>query len=177
MKSRPLINARSEGIESSRVFAKGFRERRCLVPASWYYEWVGEKGSKTVLKIGLKSGEPLMMAGLWERRKDGDDGLKSACTIITTESVGALNELHPRMPAILTPESQHIWLDPDAGQPDLLGILHPYPDEDMEAIGAEPLIPDGVAGARGLMGPGQSPSSHRSTPAKWRASTPGSGLS
>ena len=142
--TRPIRDylSRSEGIESSRVFAKAFRERRCLVPASWYYEWVGEKGSKTPLKIGLKTGEPLMMAGLWEKRKEQDGGPKSACSIVTTEAVGALQELHPRMPLILPPEVQDAWLSPETSQDDLLQLLVPYPDEEIEAVKSDPLEPD-----------------------------------
>lgn len=60
------FNARAEGIDEKPSFRSAFAKRRCLVPASGFYEWKREGTGKRPCAIGLKGGEPMTFAGLWE---------------------------------------------------------------------------------------------------------------
>jgi putative SOS response-associated peptidase YedK len=102
------INARAESVASRPTFREAFRSRRCIVPASGFYEWqaTGEK-TKQPWYIYRADGEPLLMAGLWE---PGRDGGPPTFTVITTDANPLVAPLHDRMPVILEPESVGRWL-------------------------------------------------------------------
>jgi putative SOS response-associated peptidase YedK len=99
-----LINARLEGIATKPAFRSAWKERRCLIPASGFYEWRAvevpgkSKPAKMPFYISRKDGVPLTVAGLWERW--GKDKLLS-CTILTTEAADGIRDLHNRMPVML----------------------------------------------------------------------------
>ena len=61
-----LINARAETLAEKPAFRAAARARRCLIPASWFYEWTGEKGAKQPWKIAAPDDTPLALAGLWQ---------------------------------------------------------------------------------------------------------------
>jgi putative SOS response-associated peptidase YedK len=108
-----LINARIEGIDKKPSFRAAWKERRCLIPASGFYEWrevavPGKaKPAKQPFYISRKDDLPLTFAGLWERW--GADKLLS-CTIITTEASDGIRDLHNRMPVMLGKEGFGPWL-------------------------------------------------------------------
>ncbi len=105
-----LINARSETVAEKPSFRSAFKYRRCLIPASGFYEWKTEKGIKQPLYISLMSGEPMAFAGLWEtwNPKEGE-GIESCC-IITTAANSFMEQIHDRMPVVLNPEQWSLWL-------------------------------------------------------------------
>lgn len=105
-----LINARGETVSSKPSFRNAFKRRRCLIPASGFYEWKTENGKKRPWYFSLKSGEPMAFAGLWETwsPKDGEE-IKSCC-IITTKANSFMEPIHDRMPVILNPEQWTLWL-------------------------------------------------------------------
>jgi putative SOS response-associated peptidase YedK len=132
-----MINARAETVAEKNSFKSAFRKRRCLIPADGFYEWQkNEAGSGPTQPyyIRLETGTPYAFAGLWESW-EGEDGRKiHSTTIITTEANELVGEIHHRMPVILSPESYSTWLDTSIQEPDeLMGLLHPYPSEQMEA--------------------------------------------
>ncbi len=116
-----LINARAEKVTASPAFRSSAKSKRCLVPMDGYYEWrpnpdtgAGKKARKTPFFMHRTDGEMLFMAGLWsvwKPAKDGDPLL--SCTIITTDAVGELAEIHDRMPLIVPAGEWDRWLDPD----------------------------------------------------------------
>lgn len=131
------INARSETAHTSPAFRAAFRGRRCLIPASGFFEWDKKGGSKQPYYIHRVDGQPLALAGLWEhwQSKDGEEAVES-CTILTTEPSEPVVRLHDRMPVILEPEDFDRWLDPDEHQVEALrtmlqpaaaGLLEMYP--------------------------------------------------
>lgn len=129
------INARAETITTSPVFREAMKRRRCLVPATGFYEWqpLGQK-SKQPWVIELKDGDVFAFAGLWERWKDKSTGQAlETYTIITTDPNEVLEPLHDRMPVILSPRDYDRWLDP--GDPSQLptDLLRPYPADEMKA--------------------------------------------
>jgi len=122
------INARAESLETASAFRNAYEARRCLVPASAFYEWSGPKGKRTKWRIVLKD-EPLFaLAGLWEWWKDRsrDDPPVHSYTIVTTDANAALMHIHDRMPVIITAQDYARWLDPQQNVSDL---LVPYPDK------------------------------------------------
>ncbi|WP_343572528.1 SOS response-associated peptidase [Mycobacterium sp.] len=117
-----LINARAENVTTSPAFRSSAKTKRCLVPMDGYYEWranadgaSGKKARKTPFFLHRGDGEMLFMAGLWSVWKSAKDATPLvSCTIITTEAVGELAEIHDRMPLIAPEEEWDRWLDPDA---------------------------------------------------------------
>ncbi|MCJ7496766.1 MAG: SOS response-associated peptidase [candidate division Zixibacteria bacterium] len=125
-----MINARIETVTEKPSFRTAFSKRRCLVPADGYYEWEknGKPGKKQPFRIILKSRELLAFAGLWDLWKNPEGETIHSYTIITTEADELVRKIHPRMPVILRPENEDVWLDPNLHDPNtLMKVLHPYP--------------------------------------------------
>lgn len=136
-----MINARAEGVESKPSFRTPLRKQRCLILADGFYEWqapVPPAKRKIPYLIGLASGEPFAMAGLWSVWQPKDvvisDPLYS-CAIITTAANSAVHAIHARMPVILPRSAEASWLDPalDANVAALLALLAPVGSEALRA--------------------------------------------
>jgi putative SOS response-associated peptidase YedK len=129
-----LINARSDKVASSPAFRGSAKSKRCLVPMDGWYEWranpesaAGKKTAKTPFFMHRDDGDTLFMAGLWSVWKPAKAGEPLlSCTIITTDAVGELAEIHDRMPLILAEADWDAWLNPDA--PVDPGLLARAPD-------------------------------------------------
>jgi putative SOS response-associated peptidase YedK len=131
-----MINARREGVADKPAFRSAFRRRRCLVPASGFYEWKKHPDgkTKTPMHIRMKDKKPFAFAGLWEVWRAPDGSKLQTCTIITGPPNELVGAIHDRMPSILKPEDYHRWLDPDElPTEELTEMLQPYPAELMEA--------------------------------------------
>lgn len=123
-----LINARAESLHRKPAFEDAVRFRRCVVPADGFYEWRREGGGKQPYYVRSEEDVPLCFAGLWERWSGGPDDPVESCTIVTTDANELLKPLHPRMPAILTPEGRERWLDPALRHHrELVPLLRPAP--------------------------------------------------
>ncbi|HEX8289879.1 MAG TPA: SOS response-associated peptidase [Pyrinomonadaceae bacterium] len=130
-----MINARAETITEKPSFREAFRNRRCIIPASGFYEWQKtEKGAKQPFYFYLKEREVFGFAGLWEEWIDKESGeLLETCTIITTEANEVLKPVHDRMPVILKPEDYDQWLDLKEKNTDKLQkLLVPYIAKEMD---------------------------------------------
>lgn len=126
------INARAETVDTNPVFREPFRHKRCLVPASGYYEWkTGPKNAKTPFYFHLKSGEPFAFAGLWDVWGEDAEKLATCCTITVPPNELA-KPIHDRMPLIIPREQFDRWLSPDTPLADVLTLLTPYPASEME---------------------------------------------
>lgn len=132
-KGPQLINARADKVTTSPAFRSSAKSKRCLVPMDGYYEWranpaaEGKKARKTPFYLHRVDGEMLFAAGLWSVWKPAKDAAPLlSCTIITTDAVGALGEIHDRMPLIVPEHEWDRWLDPDA--PPDLELLAAPPD-------------------------------------------------
>jgi putative SOS response-associated peptidase YedK len=129
-KGRPLINARAEGLESQPAFKESFAERRCLIPADGFYEWLEDEHGKRPVWISRPNGELFAFAGLWaELPERSGDGMIHSCTIVTCEPNELIRPIHDRMPVVLGPDVEGAWLDPDAESGDLHGLLVPAPED------------------------------------------------
>ncbi len=127
-----LINARSETVSEKPAFKESFRLRRCLIPASGFYEWARtETGNKQPFYFKMKDERPFAFAGLWERWGEGRETIES-CTILTTEANDVLAPVHDRMPVIVAPEDYGLWLDQKMNKAErLTPLLRPYPAGEM----------------------------------------------
>ncbi len=133
------INARAETVATSRLFGAAVRDGRCLVPATGFYEWKAVPGQKRKQPyfIRLKGGTPFAFAGLWTPGHLAPP----TCAIITTDANELLAPIHPRMPVILDPDDEALWLDPGCVAPiKVLPCLRPHPSETMEAIPVSSLV-------------------------------------
>jgi putative SOS response-associated peptidase YedK len=125
------INARAETLATAPAFREAFRRRRCLVPASGFYEWKKVASGKQPYFIGMRDGSPLAFAGLWERWKQGETAVESF-TIVTGEPSSLIAAIHDRMPAILQPDDYDAWLS--AADPAILRpLLQPFPAQLLQA--------------------------------------------
>lgn len=128
-----MINARAETLAEKPAFRAALKKRRCLVLADGFYEWQKTPTGKQPMRITLASGEPFAMAGLWETWDAPDGSLLRTFTIVTGEPNELVAAIHNRMPTILLPEHEALWLD-NAAEPAIwLDILRSYPAERMAA--------------------------------------------
>jgi putative SOS response-associated peptidase YedK len=128
-----MINARAETLQEKPSFRTALAKRRCLIPADAYYEWKKEASGKQPYLFHRRDDGLFSFAGLWEEWKAPDGERIQSCTIITTEPNDLAATVHNRMPAILDRNAEALWLDPAARIPDLVQLLGPYPEDEMEA--------------------------------------------
>lgn len=123
------INARAETLVDKRLFTEAMTAgRRCLVPASGFFEFVSSPAGKQPYLLSAVDGSPLAMAGLWSRwSKPGAEPV-ATFTIITTAPNDDVAPLHDRMPALLRREQWGPWVDRGRGDDgDLAKLLQPAP--------------------------------------------------
>ena len=100
------FNARAETVHEKPMFREAFRRRRCIIPASGFYEWTGEKGNKTPHLFTAADASPILaFAGLWDKWKDPATGEEVlSCTMVVSEATAWMAPYHDRMPVLLTGE-------------------------------------------------------------------------
>jgi len=131
-----MINARAETLMEKPSFREAYKSRRCIIPASGFYEWQrAEKGAKQPFYFYLTNKEVFGFAGLWEEWLDKKSGESlETCTIITTEANDVLKPVHDRMPVILKAADYDEWLDTKEANTDKLQkLLAPYPPDEMSS--------------------------------------------
>lgn len=133
-----LINARSETVSEKPSFRTAFKRRRCLVPATGFYEWQRQEKRKQPYYMTLAGGAPFAIAGLWEHWEGGDGSVLETCTLLTTEANELMEPLHNRMPVILHPEDYAAWVgtgvdDTPQTLDQLRHLFRPYPADAMSA--------------------------------------------
>lgn len=107
-----LINARAETAAEKPSFRNAMRHRRCLIPASGFYEWKRpENGPKQPYWIRPRDGGLVAFAGLWEEWTDPDGGEIETGAILTVDANRTIAEIHNRMPAVIAKENFAGWLD------------------------------------------------------------------
>jgi putative SOS response-associated peptidase YedK len=147
-----VINSRSEKADVTPMFQRAVRERRCLVPASWFYEWRRVDGRKTKDKFAFalteaQNGELMYLAGVFGSFLGGyEGGGYDGFAILTRDADGQVSPYHDRMPVILRDESlKKAWLDTQvsysallaAFTPPLLSVRPAAPDEPRAKTGEQ----------------------------------------
>lgn len=133
----PPINARAETLVEKPMFRGALGKGRCIIPATGFYEWRGAgSGRKQPWHPRLRDGALFGFAGLYAVA-DGEPGF----AIVTTSANERVAPVHHRMPVILDPELEPLWLDAGVTEPAAaLPCLRPYPAELMEAYPVSPAV-------------------------------------
>ncbi len=121
-----MINARAETVATKPAFRRLFKEKRCLVPASGFYEWSMWERSKHPYFISKKDGRPFVFAGLYDAWQPTGGPQLLSYTIITTTANELILPVHNRMPVILDPLQAGVWLDRKTSTETLESLLAPY---------------------------------------------------
>jgi putative SOS response-associated peptidase YedK len=135
-----LTNARSETVAEKPSFRSAFKQRRCLIPASGFFEWKREAKHKQPFFIRPRDDDLFSFAGLWETWHDSEGEIIESCAIITTEANALMRTIHDRMPVILDTESEAVWLDSHAPVEELRSLLVPFASARMEAHAVDPYV-------------------------------------
>lgn len=119
-----LINARSETIAEKPAFREAVRERRCLVPASGFYEWE-RHGKETPLPwyVTRADGAPMVFAAIWQ---DWGEDRTPTCAVVTCPANADMARIHDRLPVILDPPDWPLWLG-EAGH-GAARLMRPVPE-------------------------------------------------
>jgi len=128
-----MINARVETLMEKSAFKNAVKHRRCLVPMDGFYEWKKEGNTKTPYRIILPETPIFTAAGLWESWKDSKGKEIFSFTVITQKPNTLMSTIHDRMPAILSPEQERLWIDNELSAADAISLIEPYPSELMSA--------------------------------------------
>ena len=136
-----MINARSETLLEKPSFKKAAESRRCIVPLDGFYEWKRDGKTKTPYRITTTNVDIFSVAGLWEKwvDKSKNEAIYSF-TLITQPPNSMMENIHNRMPAILLPDQEKIWLDSTLSAAEVMKIIEPYPSEMMKAYKVSPAV-------------------------------------
>ncbi len=110
---KPQINGRSESLETKASFKQAAQQRRCLIPASGFYEWQ-TKGPKQAFHIFLKNNPLFAFAGIWESYHTANGEILNSFCIITRAATEQMSAIHHRMPVMLTQKNERDWLSADS---------------------------------------------------------------
>ena len=128
----PHINARAETVHKLPLFREAFAKRRCLIPATGFYEWQKREDGKQPYRFRRKDLEPFAFAGIWEFARLGGEEILSTAMIVG-EANPLVGGVHDRMPVMLMSEDYDRWLGPTTSIDDLKAMLKPYDPALMEA--------------------------------------------
>jgi putative SOS response-associated peptidase YedK len=107
-------------------------QRRCLIPATGFYEWQQRADGKQPYRFVRKDLEPFAFAGVWEFAKINGEDIVSACMIVG-EANPLVGGIHDRMPVMLLSQDYDRWLDPAADIEEVRSLLRPYDPALMKA--------------------------------------------
>jgi putative SOS response-associated peptidase YedK len=134
-----LINARSEGAFDKPSWRGPLKHQRCLVPARGFYEWrrLDGKKAKQPYFIRPRDQELFAFAGIYDAWVDPEGREVWTFAIMTTEPNAEMASIHNRMPVILHPDDESLWLDPSLGtdredREVLATLLRSYEDGKLE---------------------------------------------
>jgi putative SOS response-associated peptidase YedK len=136
---RRLINARAETIARKAAFRDSLVRRRCLIPASGFFEWKSPgHGERVPLHVQSRE-KYFAFAGVWDEWITPEGWPLRTVALVTTEANRLLAPLHHRMPAILRREDEAAWLDPThQNTNELTRLLQPYKAERLKVFAVSP---------------------------------------
>lgn len=121
-----LFNARGETLAQKPAFAEAARRRRCLIPASGFYEWTKQGETRLPWYITRADGAPMVFAGVWQAWHGPEGARIATCAIVTTAAQGRMARLHDRVPVIVEPGDWPLWLGEQGHG--AARLLHALPD-------------------------------------------------
>jgi putative SOS response-associated peptidase YedK len=133
---RRLVNARLDTVAVKPAFREAWQRRRCLIPASGFYEWSEPRGGRKRPYFIRPRDEPLLaIAGLWERWRTPAGEKLETCVIVTTDANAQLVDIHDRMPLLIPRDAQALWLDPKSSIDQVLKLAERPPTLDARPVG------------------------------------------
>ena len=133
---RKLVNARLDSVAQKPAYREAWQRRRCLIPASGFYEWSEPKGGRKRPHFIGPGSEPLLaLAGLWERWRTPAGEKLETCVIVTTDATAQLAPIHDRMPLLIPRDAHALWLDPRTTVDDMLKLAARPPALDAYPVG------------------------------------------
>jgi len=120
--SKHLINARAETLAEKPSFKQAYQHRRCLIPATGFFEWQSTQSGKQPYHIHQHDNALFAFAGLWEHWERDQETVYS-CTIITTAANDKIAPIHNRMPVIIAAEYYDRWLDKKTKRIEMVDFL------------------------------------------------------
>ncbi len=150
-----LNNARAESVFDKPSFRQAVRRRRCLLPASGFYEWQATPSGKQPWYVSPHGDIPFAMAGLFEAwRADADSEWVLTCCILTTEANALMAPIHDRMPVMVAPQDWARWLARDVEQREAIEtMLRPADPATMRAWPVARAVNRGSAEGEALIAP------------------------
>ena len=122
------FNARAETVAEKPMFRDSFKKRRCLIPASGYYEWLDTPSGKQPYYFTRRDGQIITIAGLWSKWTDKSTGTDlHSCTMVITKPNKLAAEVHDRMPIILEAKDFEQWERGDVK--DAAALMKPAPED------------------------------------------------
>jgi putative SOS response-associated peptidase YedK len=137
------LNARSETVFEKPSFRKSIQSRRCLVPADGFFEWQAVGNKRIPWYIRSKDQEIFSFGGIWDKWKNEEGETLVTFSILTTDANPMMAEIHNtkrRMPLILPASSEAKWLDQSVSGDDILKLMVPFPEENLESWTISKLI-------------------------------------
>jgi putative SOS response-associated peptidase YedK len=133
---RRLVNARLDSVAAKPAFREAWQRRRCLIPASGFYEWSEPRGGRKRPYFIRPRTEPLLaLAGLWERWRTPTGEKLETCVIVTTDANAELEEIHDRMPLLIPRDAQALWLDRESSVEEVQSLAERPPPLDVHPVG------------------------------------------
>jgi len=129
-----MFNARAETVWEKVSFRHLINKKRCLIPASSYFEWkqIDGKEKKQKYRIGIIDQPIFFFAGLWDEWKNpATQSIVKSATIITCEPNEEMSKIHNRMPVIINSTMLDAWLAPNLERSNIETLLMPYLEKKM----------------------------------------------
>lgn len=146
-------NARAESILQKPMFADLIARKRCLAVATGYYEWQ-KAGKRRVPHLIRPTEGVMLMAALYDAWRLENGEIASSYCLITTEPATEISHIHNRMPAILRPGEEALWLDRKRNDVEqVMTLIRPYPGESLHWHPVSSRINDPRADDPGLVDP------------------------
>ncbi|MCH8906720.1 MAG: SOS response-associated peptidase, partial [Candidatus Heimdallarchaeota archaeon] len=133
------FNSRSETLQEKKAFAHSFKNKRCIIPMSGFYEWKKTQLRKIPYYIHLKN-DILPVAAIYDHWKNNSDEIIKSFSIVTTDASDFIGPIHNRMPVILRPDQIDIWNSKDTSVEDLETCFTPYHDPNLKAYQVSSLV-------------------------------------
>ncbi|MCI0675035.1 MAG: SOS response-associated peptidase [Phycisphaerales bacterium] len=128
-----MINARAESVATTPAFRNLIESRRCLVPATGFYEWLKTGKTSQPYRIHLRDNGLLAFAGLWDTWRDAEGNTVRSFTILTGQANELVEPIHDRMPVVIAPDQYETWLTGELDESRLAELAGPFPAGQMEA--------------------------------------------
>ena len=133
---RKLVNARLDSVAAKPAYREAWQRRRCLIPASGFYEWRSQQGGRKRPYFIRPVDEQLFaLAGLWERWRTPAGEKLETCVIVTTDANAQLAPIHDRMPLLIPRDAHALWLDPRTTVDDMLKLAARPPALEAHPVG------------------------------------------